>query len=301
MKFESNLPNGLFAASLTPLNDDLSVNYEALIKHINWLFEQGANGICLLGTTGEANSFSVDERMAVLDYVVSHGIDPQLLLVGTGTCNLPETIALTRHAVEKGVGGILMLPPFYYKNPSDNGILTYFQRVIDGVDDARLKIYIYHFPKMTGVPFTLPLIEQLVEQFPETIVGMKDSSGDLEGMQKICESIPGFKIYAGSERFLLDNLRCGAPGCISATFNASMRYGAELYKHWQDDHADELQSKLSEVRAKFEITAFVSGLKFLFAHWQEEESWLNMRPPNSLPAKEVKEQLLETCKREDFI
>ena len=300
MTFESNLPNGLFTASLTPLNADLSVNHQLLIKHINWLLDQGSNGICLMGTTGEANSFSNRERMEVLDNVIENGIDPGVLLVGTGTCNLPDTIELTRHAVQNGVPGILMLPPYYYKNLSDEGLLEYFRLVIEGVDDPRLKIYVYHFPKMTGVPFTLPLLEKLVEQFPNEIVGMKDSSGEIEGMQKVCESIPGFRIFAGSERFLLDNLRCGGPGCISATFNATIKYGVELYQHWQDDNADDLQRKLTEVRSKFEIHSFVSGLKYLFSKWQDDKTWLNMRPPNSIPDLATQEKLSQ-LHREYFL
>lgn len=301
MKFESNLPKGLYTASLTPLNSDLSVNFPALIKHLNWLLESGSAGICLLGTTGEANSFSCDERIDVLEKVIEAGIDPAKLLVGTGTTNIPDTIALTKHAVEKGVGGILMLPPYYYKNVEDEGLVEYFRLVIEGVNNPNLKIYVYHFPKMTGVPFSLELLEKLVDAFPDEIVGMKDSSGDAEGMQKVCESLPGFNIFAGSERFLLDNLRCGGPGCISATFNATIKYGAELYEHWQDENADELQEKLTSVRSKFEIYSFVSGLKYIFADWKKDDSWLNMRPPNSLPTIQIQEELLNTLKKEDFI
>ncbi len=301
MQFKSSLPEGLFTASLTPLNEDLSIDRSRLVKHIQWLLEEGSNGICLMGTTGEANSFSNKERMAVLDHVLEAGIDPAILLVGTGTSNLPDTIELTRHAVQNGIPGILMLPPYYYKNVSDEGLVDYFNLVIEGVRDSRLKIYVYHFPKMTGVPFTLSVLEKLVEQFPNEIVGMKDSSGDLEGMQTVCESIPGFRIYAGSERFLLDNLRCGGPGCISATFNATIKYGVELYRHWQDDNADELQAKLTEVRGKFEINSFVSGLKYLMAHWTEDKQWLNMRPPNSLPTLDVQEKLMSSLNQEDFI
>lgn len=300
MKFQSKLPRGIYTASLTPLNNDLSVNYEALINHINWLLDSGSTGICLLGTTGEGNSFSNRERIEVLERVVEAGLEPAKLIVGTGTTNIPDTIELTNHAVEIGAGGILMLPPYYYKNLEDEGLVEYFRMIIEGVNNPALKIYVYHFPKMTGVPFTLELLEKLVETFPDEIVGMKDSSGDVLGMQNICENLPGFQIFAGSERFLLDNLRCGGPGCISATFNASIKYGAEVYKHWQDDNAEELQSKLNKVRSKFEIYSFVSGLKYLFANWKDDESWLNMRPPNSLPGLEVQEKLSAILK-DDFI
>ena len=301
MEFESNLPRGLFTASLTPMNDDLSVNYQALIAHINWLLNNGSNGICLLGTTGEANSFTIDERMDVLDEVLDAGIDPHKLLVGTGTCVITDTIILTQHAIAKGVGGVLMLPPFYYKDLSDQGVLDYFKLVIEGVDDKNLKIYLYNFPKMTGVPFTLPLVKKLVQAFPGVIVGMKDSSGDWQGMQAVCDEIPGFQLFTGTEKFLLDTLRAGGAGCISATFNASIKYGASVYNNWQGDEADALQAKLNEIRKEFEIDSFISSLKFLFANWFDDPKWLNVRPPNSLPGTETRDYLLNKFKQGDLM
>ena len=301
MNFESKLPNGLFTASLTPMNEDLSVNFAGLVKHINWLLDNGSNGICLLGTTGEANSFSVDERLKVIDEVVDSGVDPKVLLVGTGTCALPDTIKLTKYAVVKGAGGVLMLPPFYYKGLSDQGILDYFKLVIEGVDDPDLKIYLYHFPKMTGVPFTLELIQKLVTAFPGVIVGIKDSSGDFEGMKAVCEALPGFQLFTGTEKYLLDAMRIGGAGCISATFNASIKQGANVYANWQDANADELQAKLSETRSKFEMTSFISGLKYLYSVWTGDTAWLNMRPPNSLPEVEVKNSLNSNLDKEEFI
>ena len=300
MEFESNLPRGLFTASLTPMNDDLSVNYQALVEHINWLLDNGSNGICLLGTTGEANSFSIEERMDVLDEVIDADIAPHKLLVGTGTCVISDTIILTQHAISKGVGGVLMLPPFYYKGLSDQGILDYFKLVIEGVEDENLKIYLYNFPKMTGVPFTLELVKKLVAAFPGVIVGMKDSSGDWEGMQAVCDEIPGFQLFTGTEKYLLDTLRAGGAGCISATFNASIKYGASVYSNWQGSEADGLQTKLNDIRRRFEVDSFISSLKFLFAKWFDEPHWLNVRPPNSLPNVDTQHYLEENFKRDEY-
>ena len=300
MEFESNLPRGLFTASLTPMNDDLSVNYQALVKHINWLLDNGSNGICLLGTTGEANSFSIEERMDVLDEVIESDVAPHKLLVGTGTCVISDTIILTQHAISKGVGGVLMLPPFYYKGLSDQGILDYFRLVIEGVEDDNLKIYLYNFPKMTGVPFTLALVKKLTAAFPGVIVGMKDSSGDWQGMQAVCEEIPGFQLFTGTEKFLLDTLKAGGAGCISATFNASIKYGVSVYSNWQSQEADSLQAKLNDIRRRFEVDSFISSLKFLFAKWRDEPLWLNVRPPNSLPNVDTQHYLEENFKRDDY-
>ena len=300
MNTATDLLQGVFTASLTPMNRDLSVNYAALTDHLRWLLHNGSDGICLLGTTGEANSFSVAERIKVLDEVISAGIDPRVLLVGTGTCALPDTISLTKHAVHNGVGGVLMLPPFYYKGLDDEGLLEYFRLVIDGVAAENLKIYLYHFPKMTGVPFTPELVQKLVAAFPEVIVGMKDSSGNWAGMAAVMAAIPGFRLFTGSETFLLPTLRAGGAGCISATFNASIRQGARLCARWQQPEADDLQAELSAIREQFAVAPFIGGLKFLFAQWFDDNQWLNLRPPNSLPDRETGARLLAGLNKADF-
>ncbi|MBT8220173.1 MAG: dihydrodipicolinate synthase family protein [Bacteroidia bacterium] len=290
MPFESNLPQGVIAATLTPMNEDLSVNYPMLLDHINWLLENGCNGICILGTTGEANSFSLSERIELIDKVIDSGIDPSKFLVGTGCCAYTDTIALTKHAVSKGAGGVLMLPPFYYKNLTDEGVMNYFDLVIRGVDDDRLRIYLYHFPKMTSVPFTLELTRKLVQAFPGTVVGMKDSGGDWDHMQSICGAFPGFKFYAGTEKFLLPTLKIGGVGCISASANATASMCAAVYENWESEQADDFQQLLTEARLSFEGAAFVSGLKYFFSEIKNDRRWLNVRPPNVVLSSDLHEK-----------
>jgi len=292
-EFETNLPDGVFTAAITPMNKDLSVNYDALNNHIRWLLDNGSDGICLLGTTGEANSFTVEERIKVIDEVIAGGIPAEKLLVGTGCCAHPDTIKLTKRAMKYNVGGILMLPPFYYKGLSDDGISDYFKLVIREVNDDHMRIYLYHFPVMTGVPFTVPLLKRLIDENPGIIVGMKDSGGDLENMRNVCESIPGFKMYAGTEKFLLDTLRLGGPGCITATGNATVKHAAEVYANWQTPEADALQENLNTLRRAFEVTSFAMGLKYLFSKWRNDPDWLNVRPPNAIPDRDS-QQLLES-------
>jgi len=284
MNFESNLPKGVITATLTPLHADLSVNFEKLISHIKWLLNNGSNAICLLGTTGEANSFTVEERIEVIERVVDAGIDPSKLLIGTGSCAYPDTIALSKFAVSKGAGGVLILPPFYYKNLTDEGILAFYRRIVEGVDNERLRIYLYHFPKMTSVPFTLPLIQKLIAAHPGIVVGFKDSGGDWKNMKAICQTIPGFGLYAGTEKYLLPALRAGAIGCISASANATVKMCGDLYQQWESPEADQIQTKLTAARTAFESTSFVSGLKFLFSEWTGDSSWRNIRPPNVMPS-----------------
>ncbi len=288
--FKTNLPDGVFAASVTPLKKDFSIDHEALFNHCNWLLANGNNGICLMGTTGEANSFSMEERMAALDYLIEKGIPAHLLLVGTGCCALPDTIKLTQHAVSKKVGGILMLPPFYYKGLTDDGLTQYFKLVIEAVNDPDLKIYLYHFPKMTGVPFTVPFVKNLVELYPETIVGMKDSGGDWNNMETICREIPGFKLYAGTEKYFLSVLKANGAGVISATTTLTGPMAAAVYARKDEPDATELQAQLTDARAALEGPPFPSCVKHVLAKRSQNSDWLHIRPPNSnLTSSQIKE------------
>ncbi len=280
-QFDSQLPNGVITASLTPLHQDLSINHEALVSHCHWLLGRGNDAICFMGTTGEANSFSVNERRNALDAVIDGGPAPEKLIVGTGCCALTDTIKLTQHAVQYGVGGILLLPPFYYKNVSDDGIVDFFRHLLDAVGEQGLKIYLYQFPQMTGVPYSLDLTNRLVEEFSDVVIGMKNSSGDLPAMLEILNQIPGFKLYAGTEAYLLDVLKAGGAGCISATTNATSELAAEVYRIWSNgEEAYEQQAELTNARKAFEGIPFASSLKYMFSKWQENSGWQNLRPPN---------------------
>lgn len=279
--FKTNLPDGVFAASVTPLKKDYSVDLDALVAHCNWLLANGNNGICFMGTTGEANSFSVEERMAALDYMISKGIPPHSLLVGTGCCALSDTIRLTIHATSKNVGGVLMLPPFYYKGLTDEGLFKYFSLVIEEVSNPVLKIYLYHFPKMTEVPFSIELVQRLVKEYPDTVVGMKDSSGDWLNMKAILTIIPGFKLYSGTEKYFLDVLRGGGAGVISATTNLTGNLASLVYAKQNEAGVEELQAKLTEARAAFEGASFISSVKHVLAKWHKNDNWRNIRPPNT--------------------
>lgn len=299
-QFKTNLPDGVFAASVTPLKKDFSIDHEALLNHCKWLLANGNNGICFMGTTGEANSFSLQERMNALDYLIEKGMDPQKLLVGTGCCALPDTIALTKHAVSKKVGGVLMLPPFYYKGLTDDGLTHYFKLVIEGVSNPDLKIYLYHFPKMTGVPFTVSFVRNLVKLYPDTVVGMKDSSGDWNNMETICREIPGFKLYAGTEKYFLDVIKAKGAGVISATTNLTGSLAAEVYAHRNDNNVDELQTQLTAARLAFEGASFISSVKHVLAHRTQNLDWLNIRPPNSNLTQQQIEELESKLKSIGF-
>ena len=168
---------GVLAPVVTPFKADLSPDRERFIRHCRWLLSQNC-GLAPFGTTSEANSMSTDERISLLDALVAAGIDPSRMMPGTGCCSIVETVALTAHAVKHGCAGVLMLPPFYYKDVSEEGLYRYFSEVVQRVGDARLRIYLYHIPPVAIVGITPRLVERLLKAYPNAIAGMKDSSGD---------------------------------------------------------------------------------------------------------------------------
>ncbi|HTM77337.1 MAG TPA: dihydrodipicolinate synthase family protein, partial [Devosia sp.] len=194
----------------------------------------GCHGIALLGTTGEANSFSIAERKAILESTLKAGLSPDQLMPGTGLSAVPDTVELTRHALSLGVTKVVMLPPFYYKGVSDEGVFAAYARIIEGVADERLKIVLYHIPQMSAVPLSLELIGRLVKAFPQTVVGIKDSAGQFDNMQAIIAAFPGFAVLAGADPLLQPLLKAGGAGCITATSNVIAGSLRTVFEHGND-------------------------------------------------------------------
>ena len=276
----SEFPKGVAAAALTPMKADFSVDHERLVAHCRWLLDEGCNGIALMGTTGEANSLDAAERMALLEAVVEAGIAKHRLMVGTGCCSFPETVALTRHALELGVHNVLMLPPFYYKKVSDDGLFASFAHVIEQVGDDNLRLYLYHFPNMSSIPLSFGLIERLLERYPGVVAGIKDSSRDWQHSAAMIERFPGFRVYPGTEQFLLNALRAGGPGCISATTNVTGSLAARVYASRNAAGVDALQGHLTEMRLALQEYPAVPALKALIASYYGDEAWTHVRPPH---------------------
>ena len=275
-------PAGVFAAVLTPFDRTGAPDSAMLALHCRWLLANGCDGLSILGTTGEGNSLSVDERIALLERLVSDGIPARVLLPGTGCCAVPDTVRLTERAVRLGVAGVLMLPPFYYKNVSDDGLFGAFAQVIERIGDGRLRVYLYHFPQMTGVPFTPALIERLLARYPQTIAGMKDSSGDLANMTGAAARFPGFDVFCGSDEALLPLLRAGGAGCITGVVNVAAVLAAEVYAAWRGDDpqsAERAQAKLTAVRERFLAYPLSAALKEIMARHTGRSSWRLLRPP----------------------
>jgi 4-hydroxy-tetrahydrodipicolinate synthase len=290
---------GVLAPVVTPFKADLSPDIERFIRHCRWLLSQNC-GLAVFGTNSEANSISAEERMTLLDALVAAGIDPWRMMPGTGCCSITDTVELTAHAVKHGCAGVLMLPPFYYKNVSEEGLYRYFSEVVQRVGDARLRIYLYHIPPVAIVGITPDLVERLLKAYPSVIAGMKDSSGGwsntktfLHAFAETAGAVRTFDVFVGSESFLLCNMRNGGAGTISATANVNP---AAIYKLYaacveesklagdSDVSADlvDRQARLNLVREVFASKSWpsmIAALKQAIAIYRNDAEWKRVRPP----------------------
>ena len=271
--------SGVLVPALTPFGRDLAPDAAKLARYCRWLLDQGANGLAVFGTTSEANSLSLDERKSLLEFLIDSGVPAKVLMPGTGLCSLPESVELTRHAVSLGCGGVLMLPPFYYKGVGVDGLFASFAEVIERVGESDLRIYLYHFPAMSGVPVTSDLVERLLAAYPQTVVGLKDSSGELENTVALLQRFPGFSVFPGSEKLLFEALGHGAAGCISATANVNVGPIRRLIDGYPGAEAEALHRAVSGVREAIEGHPMVPALKALIAHSTGDADWGLVRPP----------------------
>jgi len=272
--------SGVYSPVVTPFNAALEPDAKRLIRHCKWLLAQDV-GLAVFGTNSEANSMSVSEKAGLLEALLDAGIPAERVMPGTGCCALTDTVNLTRHAVEHGVPGVLMLPPFFYKGVSDDGLFASYSEVIERTGDDRLQLYLYHIPKVSQVGISLALIERLMKAYPGTIAGVKDSSGDWNNTQSMITEFgeEGFSVFAGSEAPLLATLRAGGAGCITATGNINPAPIAHLYSTWQEDDADEQQAALNSVRDIFQDFPMIPALKAAVAYYGDDPDWISVRPP----------------------
>jgi 4-hydroxy-tetrahydrodipicolinate synthase len=271
--------NGVLVPVLTPFTLSGDPDSGRFVAFCRWLLDQGAGGLSVFGTTSEANSMSGAERMALLDRLIQAGIPAQKLMPGTGACSMTEAASLVRHAVGHGCGGVLMLPPFYYKGVSDDGIFAFVSGVIDRVASPALRVYLYHIPPVAQVGFSLDLIGRLIAAYPETVVGLKDSSGDWNNTAALLERFPDFAVFPGSEVFLLDALRKGGAGCITASGNVNVPGIRKLYDNWPGPQADALQAEITTLRTALQAYPMVPALKRVVAHFHNDPDWASVRPP----------------------
>jgi 4-hydroxy-tetrahydrodipicolinate synthase len=271
---------GVLSPVVTPFKTDLSPDPEPFVRQCRWLLSQDV-GLAVFGTNSEANSLSTDEKMELLDRLIAAGLDPARMMPGTGCCALTDSVRLTRHAVKLGCGGVLMLPPFYYKGVSDDGLFRNFAEIVERVGDAALRVYLYHIPPVSNVPITLALIERLLKAYPGVIAGAKDSGGDWNNTKAMLDrfATAGFDVFPGAETFLLAGMRHGGAGCISATANVNPAAIARLYDTWREADADAQQQRLDEIRGVFAKYPMIPALKAAVAYWSGIAAWATVRPP----------------------
>ena len=293
--------SGVLSPVITPFDENLKPDHERFVKHCQWLISQGA-GLAVFGTNSEANSLSVGEKLDLLDRLIDAGVPAERMMPGTGCSALTDSVEMTRRAVEHGVGGVLMLPPFYYKGVSDDGLYANFAEIIERVGDARLKIYLYHIPQVSQVPITLNLIERLLKAYPQVIAGIKDSSGDWANTEAMLKQFQpeGFDVFSGSESFLLATMRGGGKGCITATGNVNPAPIVKLFETWQQDDADQQQANLNDIRNVFQGYVMIPALKAAAAHFSSHPGWARVRPPLTSLSAQEQEDLIRVLKEKGF-
>ena len=267
--------SGVIAAVATPIDASGAPDFKRATDLARHLLDNGCDGLNVLGSTGEATSFSVDERKAVMTAYKNNGLPLDRLMVGTGAASVSDAIALTRHAAELGFGGALVLPPFYYKGVTDDGLADYIGALVKATEASKLPIYLYHYPQLTGILWNVPLIERLRKSFPSRIVGLKDSSGDMAFARAAAAVATDFAVFPSTEACLLDARKGEFAGCISATANL---YADLCQRAWAKGDTAAHEAAVA-IRKLFEGRPLVPGVKTLLAHIHGDPSLAQVRPP----------------------
>jgi len=293
---------GLISPILSPFDDSLNFNQEMYNELAKDLLSTGCSGLAPFGTTGEALSVSNDERMQALENLIKSGVLPDKLIPGTGLCNFPDTVKISRHAVELGCKGVMTLPAFYFKDVTDEGLFQYYEKLIDEINHPNLKIYLYHIPQVSGVGLSIPLVKKLRSAYPEIIVGIKDSSGVWENTEQLL-SIEGLIVYPGAELPVIDAIKLGGPGCISATANFNPTNIAKVIELSHDgkwDQAEEVHKDVKEVRYLFQDYSAIPAQKAMLAIKYKDERWKNIRPPLVQISDQRSSELAEKLRNHGF-
>lgn len=288
------------APLLTPFNDDLSIATDLYLKHARSLLEEGCGGLVPFGTTGEALSVGIDERIDAIRALIDGGIDASCLMPGTGVSNFTDTARLSRACLDLGCPAVMVLPPFYYKDVTDDGLFRYYVELIKCIG-PEARIYLYHIPPIAVVGLSAELVARLHAAYPQQIIGIKDSSGNWENTRTLLE-IDGLAVYPGSELSLIDALKLGAPGCITATANTNAAAITEVIHAYCDGdvaRAVELYAEVKRYRLKMlESNAPIAAQKRLLAIRTGDARWSNVRPPLIAMSENSGQALAATLRRE---
>jgi 4-hydroxy-tetrahydrodipicolinate synthase len=268
------MEKAVYSAVLTPYKKDLTIDTKLFISHCEFLLKNNIS-LAPLGTTGEANSVSISEKVDLIKTIANSDLPKEKIIIGTGNTSFVDAALLTKTAVENKIYSVLLLPPFYYKNVSDEGVYQYYKEIINTVKSTNLRIFLYNIPQVSGVTISIDLVNRLKKEFSDTITGIKDSSGNFENTKKYKE-IKNFIVYPGSEKFLYDGLHIGCSGCISATTNVNIE-AAKLINFFDKSEGESINKKIKAVRDVFEKYPVIPALKA--TKIKEDINWSNIRPP----------------------
>ena len=283
--------SGTFCASLTPFNKDYSINHNLFYNHCKNLLINGADKIAIFGSTGEANLISLDKKIEAMTYLIDKGFNSDKLLPGTGLVSIEETIKLSKHADNLKMSGVLILPSYYYTNPTNQGLIDYYSNIIDSVASQSLKLILYHIPQISGVPINFDVIEKLIKKYPDNVVGIKDSSNDINNMLEMIKIFPGFSVFSGSDSLALALTQSGGAGAITASANISAPLLSYLVKNANDKTkndtlalAHSLQDRIRKIIFSQEQIAFMKAVINILTNSNE---WDVLMPP-LIPLKNPK-------------
>ena len=268
------MEKAVYSAVLTPFKKDLTIDTKLFISHCEFLLKNNIS-LAPLGTTGEANSISISEKLDLIKTIANSDLPKEKIIIGTGNTSFVDAALLTKTAVENKIYSVLLLPPYYYKNVSDEGVYQYYKEIINTVKSTSLRIFLYNIPQVSGVTISIDLVNRLKKEFSDTITGIKDSSGNFENTKKYKE-IKNFIVYPGSEKFLYDGLNIGCSGCISATTNVNIE-AAKLINSFDKSEGESINKKIKSVRDVFEKYPVIPALKA--TKIKEDSNWSNIRPP----------------------
>ncbi len=281
---------GVYAASLTPMHDDFSCNCEELANHCNDLMHRGCRGIVLFGTTGEGPSFSVAEREDAVKDLIKLGVDPQKLIIGISCTAIDDAVKLASTAMDQNCSAVLIAPPFFYKNVDDAGVVAFYREIIKRVGRSDLKILLYHIPQYSGVPITLNIIKILRAEFPDNVIGIKESEGNLPFTKEILSTFPGFKVFAGNELQISQAVQSGAAGGISGIVNAYPELICSLYEYGKDQQKPNNNEIAQAVVRSIISYPIFPAIKNIVER-QKGVAWHVLRPPLT-PLDETQSQAL---------
>jgi 4-hydroxy-tetrahydrodipicolinate synthase len=273
---------GIFAAAATPLRQDLTIDAERLVRHCRWLLnEGGCDGVNLLGTTGEATSFSVEQRLDAMRAIAGSGLPMTRFMVGTGAAALRDAVTLTKAARDMEFSGALLLPPFYYKNIAEDALEAYVATVIEEACGGDFGLYLYHIPQFSAVPYPIPVVARLAKRFPNTLAGIKDSSGSIEHSIALAESLPSLAVFPGAETILGQAPNVNFAGCISATTNVTGAIASRGWKARGTEEGARTLASAAAIRAALSETPVISSVKWTLAELQNDPEWRRVHPPLS--------------------